>query len=155
MKEITVDAIIENSAEVTGIVDDFLAGSDCPVKTKMQIDIAIDEIFSNISRYAYRDGVGTVTIRVSMQDHPKAACITFIDGGIPYNPLEVKDPDVTLPAEEREAGGLGIYIVKKHMDEMLYEYCDGQNRLQLKKYLEEETCINETNACSTRKSINT
>lgn len=135
MKEITVDAIIENIDMVTEFADDFLDRNGCPVKAKIQMDIAIDEIFSNISFYAYKDGVGTATVRVEMQDDPKAVCMTFIDGGIPYNPLEKEDPDITLSAEERKIGGLGIYIVKKNMDEMRYEYRDGKNHLSLKKYL--------------------
>lgn len=135
MKEITVDAIIENIDMVTEFVDDFLDRNGCPVKAKIQMDIAVDEIFSNISFYAYKDGVGAATVRVEMQDAPKAVCMTFIDGGIPYNPLEKEDPDITLSAEERKIGGLGIYIVKKNMDEMRYEYRDGKNHLSLKKYL--------------------
>lgn len=135
MKEITVDAIIENIDTVTAFVNDFLDSCGCPMKTKMQMDIAIDEIFSNISFYAYQDGIGTATVRAERQDDPQAVCITFIDGGIPYNPLAKEDPDVTLSAEERKIGGLGIYIVKKNMDEMLYEYSDGKNRLSIKKYI--------------------
>ena len=108
MKEITVDAIIENIDMVTEFVDDILDQNDCPVKAKIQMDIAVDEIFSNISFYAYKDGVGTATVRVEMQDDPRAVCMTFIDGGIPYNPLEKEDPDITLSAEERKIGGLGI-----------------------------------------------
>ena len=135
MKEITVDAIIENIDMVTEFVDDFLDSNDCPMKTKVQMDIAIDEIFSNISFYAYKDGVGKATVRVDIQDDPRGVCMTFIDSGIPYNPLDKEDPDVTLSAEERKIGGLGIYIVKKNMDEMRYEYSDGKNQLSLKKYL--------------------
>lgn len=135
MKEMTVDAIIENIDLVTEFVDDFLDSNDCPMKTKVQMDIAIDEIFSNISFYAYKDGVGKATVRVDIQDDPRAVCMTFIDSGIPYNPLDKEDPDVTLSAEERKIGGLGIYIVKKNMDEMRYEYSEGQNHLSLKKYL--------------------
>ncbi len=135
MKEITVDATIENIDVVTEFVDDFLDSNDCPMKTKMQMDIAVDEIFSNISFYAYKDGVGKATVKIELQDEPKAVCMTFIDGGIPYNPLEKEDPDVTLSAEERKIGGLGIYIVKKNMDEMRYEYSDEKNHLSMKKYL--------------------
>ena len=135
MKEVTVAAAIENISSVTGFVDDFLDGQECSRKAKMQINIAIDEIFSNISYYAYQNETGQVTMKVDMQENPKAVCITFIDCGIPYNPLEKEDPDITLSIEEREIGGLGIYMVKKNMDEMEYEYSEGKNILVLKKYL--------------------
>lgn len=135
MKEVTVAAAIENISFVTGFVDDFLDGQECSRKAKMQINIAIDEIFSNISYYAYQNETGQVTMKVDMQENPKAVCITFIDCGIPYNPLEKEDPDITLSIEEREIGGLGIYMVKKNMDEMEYEYSEGKNILVLKKYL--------------------
>lgn len=135
MKEVTVAAAIENISSVTGFVDDFLDSQECSRKAKMQINIAIDEIFSNISYYAYQNETGQVTMKVEMQENPKAVCITFIDCGIPYNPLEKEDPDITLSIEEREIGGLGIYMVKKNMDEMEYEYSEGKNILVLKKYL--------------------
>ena len=135
MKEVTVAAAIENISSVTGFVDDFLDTQECSRKAKMQINIAIDEIFSNISYYAYQNEAGQVTMKVEMQENPKAVCITFIDCGIPYNPLEKEDPDITLSIEEREIGGLGIFMVKKNMDEMEYEYSEGKNILVLKKYL--------------------
>lgn len=135
MKEIAVDAIIENIGVVTEFVEEFLDASGCPMKTKMQLDIAIDELFGNISRYAYKEGIGQATVRIDMEENPKAVCITFIDSGIPYNPLEKLDPDVTLSAEDREIGGLGIFLVKKNMDDMQYTYCEGKNQLLIKKYI--------------------
>ena len=86
----------------------------------MQIDIAVEEIFTNIARYAYTPGEGSAVIGVLAE--PGRAEITFSDTGMPYNPLLREDPDVTLAAEEREIGGLGIFMVKKTMDEMRYEY---------------------------------
>lgn len=68
-----------------------------------------------------------------MLENPKAVCITFIDNGVPYNPLEKSDPDITLSAEDRQIGGLGIFMVKKNMDHMQYNYCEGQNRLKIIK----------------------
>lgn len=133
MKEITVDATIDNIGVVTDFVDEFLEEADCPMKAKMQLDIAIDELFGNIAHYAYREETGNATVRVEMLEAPKAVCVTFIDSGIPYNPLEKPDPDVTLSAEDRAIGGLGIFMVKKNMDDMQYDYCDGQNRLRIIK----------------------
>lgn len=133
MKEITVDATVEKIREVTDFVDEFLDEVDCPMKAKMQLDIAIDELFGNIAHYAYPEETGRATVRVEMFDNPKTVCITFIDSGIPYNPLEKSDPDVSLSAEDREIGGLGIFMVKKNMDDMQYRYYDGQNRLRITK----------------------
>lgn len=135
MKEITVDATVENIRVVTGFLDEFLGKVDCPMKAKIQLDIAIDELFGNIAHYAYKEKTGKVTVRVEMLEKPKAVCITFIDSGIPYNPLEKSDPDVTQSAEDREIGGLGIFMVKKNMDDMQYDYCDMQNRLRITKYI--------------------
>lgn len=135
MKEITVDAMIENMNTVTAFVDDFLDQIACPMKSRIQINIVIDEIFGNICHYAYKDSVGTVTVRVESGNTPKAVFLTFTDNGIPYNPLETEDPDITLSSEERKIGGLGIYLVKKNMDEMKYEYVNQQNRLWMEKRL--------------------
>lgn len=132
-KELTVDATIENVATVTAFVDEQLEQLNCPAKTQVQVDIAIDELFGNIANYAYNPKVGTATVRIEATDDLLAVVITFIDNGVPYNPLAKADPDVTLPVEEREIGGLGIYMVKKTMDDISYEYKDGKNILRIKK----------------------
>lgn len=135
MNELTIAAKVENIPAVTAFVDERLEALDCPVKAQMQIDIAIDELFGNIAHYAYQPGVGPATVRVEVVQDPLSVVITFIDQGVPYDPLAKADPDVTLSAEEREIGGLGIYMVKKTMDAITYEYKDGQNILTLKKRL--------------------
>ena len=99
----------------------------------MQVDIAIDELFGNIAHYAYNPEVGAATVRVEVMEEPLSVVITFIDNGVPYDPLEKSDPDITLSAEERDIGGLGIYMVKKSMDDISYEYKNGQNILRIKK----------------------
>ena len=133
MKELILAATVENIEAVIAFIDEQLEAIDCPMKAQMQIDIAIDEIFSNIAHYAYTPAVGQATIRLEAQDDPRAVTVTFIDRGIPYDPLAKEDPDITLSAEERQIGGLGIYMVKKSMDEITYEYKDGQNILSIKK----------------------
>ena len=133
MKELTIDATIENIAAVTDFVDGQLEQLGCPVKTQTQLDIAIDELFSNIANYAYYPEIGTATIRVEVTGDSLAVVITFIDNGVPYNPLAKADPDITLSVEQREIGGLGIYMVKKTMDDISYEYRAGQNILRIKK----------------------
>ncbi len=133
MKELTVDATIENIEAVTTFIDEQLEQLDCPMKTQIQVCVAIDELFSNIANYAYNPDVGAATVRVEVTENPLAVVITFIDNGVPYDPLAKADPDVTLSAEEREIGGLGIYMVKKTMDDIAYEYKNGQNILKIKK----------------------
>lgn len=136
MKEITIEAKIENIEKVTAFVDEQLERLDCPPKAEMQINIAIDELFSNIANYAYNPETGDATVRVEVQEKPTAVVITFIDKGVPYDPLKKDDPDITLSAAERQIGGLGIYMVKKSMDEIAYEYKDGKNILRIKKNIE-------------------
>lgn len=132
MKEITLPATVSNIAKVTEFVVAQLEEINCPPKTQIQIDVAIDELFGNIANYAYGDATGEATVRV---ESPTSSSIeiTFIDSGVAYNPLEKQDPDTTLSAEERQIGGLGIFIVKKTMDEMKYKYEDGKNILTIKK----------------------
>lgn len=133
MKELTIDATIDNVTAVTDFVDRQLEQLDCPMKTQMQVDIAIDELFGNIANYAYNPEVGAATVRVEVTENPLAVVITFIDNGVPYDPLAKSDPDVTLSLEERKIGGLGIYMVKKSMDDVSYEYKNGQNILKIRK----------------------
>lgn len=133
MSELTLEAKTENLDEVLSFVDCHLEEWECPIKTQMQIDIAVEELFVNIAHYAYQPESGPVTIQMTIQEEPIAVVITFIDHGMPYDPLAKEDPDVTLSAEERQIGGLGIYMVKKSMDDISYEYKDGQNILHIKK----------------------
>ena len=133
MKELTIDATVENIERVTAFVDEQLEQLNCPLKAQMQIDIAIDELFGNIAHYAYKPDVGSATVRVEVTGEPLAVAVTFIDHGIPYDPLASEEPDTSLSAEERQIGGLGIYMVKKSMDEITYEYREGKNILKIKK----------------------
>ena len=103
------------------------------MKAQIQLDVAVEEIFVNIANYAYTPNVGSATIRTELEPKTGMVAITFVDTGIPYDPLKKEDPDVSLPVEERQIGGLGIYMVKKSMDDMLYKYKDGQNILTIKK----------------------
>lgn len=135
MKELTIPATVENIEKVIEFVNSQLEEINCPIKAKMQIDIAIDELFGNIAHYAYNPETGPATVRVEVTEAPISVIVTFIDHGIPYDPLKKDDPDVTLSAEERAIGGLGIFMVKKTMDEITYEYKDGQNILSIRKDL--------------------
>lgn len=133
MKELVIKALVDKLPDVLAFVDEQLEAADCPMKTQMQIDVSVEEIFVNIANYAYPDSTGSARIQVEVTAEPFLAQITFIDSGVPYDPLAKADPDVTLSAEKRQIGGLGIFMVKKSMDEVKYEFTDGQNILTLKK----------------------
>lgn len=133
MKEITLEANIENIPIITEFVDKQLEELNCSLKAQTQIDIAIDELLSNIAHYAYTPKIGEVTVRVEVEQTPLSVIITFMDKGIPYDPLKASEPDITSSAQERKIGGLGIFLVKKNMNEIFYEYKNGQNILTIKK----------------------
>jgi len=133
--ELTVDATLDNLRLVNAFLEEHLEEADCPLKAQMQISVAAEEIYVNIAHYAYAPETGTVTLRLELQEEPPAVTLTFLDSGIPFNPLDRTDPDVSLPAEEREIGGLGIFMTRKSMDDLRYEFRDGQNVLTLIKRL--------------------
>lgn len=133
MREITVPAAVENLEAVTAFVDECLEEVGCPPRAQMQIDIAVDEVFSNIAYYAYQPGTGIVTVQLEVTEEPASVILTFLDSGTPYDPLSREDPDLTQSAEERQIGGLGIYMVKKTMDHVSYAYQDGKNVLKIEK----------------------
>lgn len=133
-KELTLEAKIANNERFTDFANAELEAMGCPMKAQLQIDTAIDEILANVASYAYGEGTGTVSLMIRMENDPKMAVIRFTDGGIPFNPLETNIPDTTaLPADDRPIGGLGIFLVRKLMDDVAYEHRDGKNILTLKK----------------------
>lgn len=131
-RELTLPAEIERLPEVLSFVEEQLEEVGCPMKAQMQISVAVEEVYVNIASYAYAPGTGVATIRLERTEEP-AVTITFIDSGVAFNPLEKEDPDVSLPAEEREIGGLGIFMAKKTMDEVRYERAGMYNVLTLIK----------------------
>lgn len=133
MKQIKVKADTAELDNVLSFADAILEELGCSVKAQMQIDIAIEEIFVNIAHYAYPEGEGDAVISVGADTAAGGVQIVFEDEGIQYDPLQNEDPDITLSAEDRPIGGLGIFMVKKSMDEVSYEYKDGKNRLTIKK----------------------
>ncbi len=135
LNELEVEAVTENLEQVQQFVEERLGSAGCSPKALMQIGVAVEEIFVNIANYAYSPDKGSATVRVEVSEEPVAVTITFIDHGVPYDPLATEDPDITLPANERDIGGLGIFMTKKLMDDMSYEYKNGQNILTLKKNL--------------------
>ena len=132
-KIIQVEAVKENLLEVLGSVEEYYEEVGCPIKTQMQINIAVEEIFVNIASYAYPDREGKAEI--ILEKNKDTIALTFRDSGIPFDPLKKTDPDTALSAEEREIGGLGIFLVKKNMDDVRYTYQDGYNTLRMTKKL--------------------
>ncbi len=135
MKNLTVPAKIEQLDNVLDFINTELENQNCPMKAQMQIAIAVEEIFVNIASYAYQPVEGDATIRCEVGGDPLEVTIQFLDHGKPYNPLKKEDPDISLSAEDRPIGGLGIFMVKKSMDSIDYEYVDGKNILTIKKSL--------------------
>ena len=135
MMKLKLKAEIENVDLLTDFVNEQLEGMDCSMKAMTQIDIALDELFSNVCHYAYGDGVGFVTVYVEELFDNNSVRITLADSGIPFDPLAHEDPDISLGLKEREIGGLGIFMVKRTMDDVSYEYKDGLNMLTVTKTL--------------------
>ena len=133
MSELNIAATIENLDDVMTFVTSILEEMSCPAKEQMTIEIAVEEMFVNVAHYAYTPKTGMVRIKCLPLDNNKAVEISFEDEGIPFDPLAKGDPDTTLSAEERPIGGLGIYMVKKSMDNVYYEYKDGKNFFRMRK----------------------
>ena len=130
-----IPADLKKLTDVLLFIDDQLENIGCPLKTQMMIDIVVEELFVNIAHYAYRNGMGEAVISVQKHLDPAEIIIEFRDNGIPFNPLEKEDPDVTLSAEKRKIGGLGIFMVKKNVDDIKYRRENDQNILTIMKRL--------------------
>ena len=127
-EEISLKPCLDNLDQVTDFIDNHLSERGVSNKLIFKVNMAIDEIYSNIARYS-----GATEARVGCNVSENKVSLRFVDNGSPYDPTVKEDPDTTLSAEEREIGGLGIYMVKKIMDEISYEYKDGRNILILEK----------------------
>ena len=132
-EEITLEAARDNLDEIMAFVEDQLEATDILLRDQMKLMVSIEEIFVNIATYAYKPGTGEVSVIFERCEEPAEVRITFVDQGVPYDPLAKEDPDITLPAEKRQIGGLGIFMVKKSVDDMVYEYRDHCNILTLIK----------------------
>lgn len=134
-KTLRLPARTDRLPEVLAFLEQRLEQMDCPPKAQMQINVAAEEIFVNIASYAYAPGTGEAAVCVDEDEAPGYVTITMTDCGMPFDPLAKEDPDTELPAQERGIGGLGIFMTKKLMDEVSYEYKDGRNILKMKKRL--------------------
>ena len=126
-------AKIEALSDVLGFVDQALESYGCPIKVQMSVCVAIEEVFVNIARYAYGDGEGDMTLGIGFDEESRTVTFRVTDKGVPFNPLEKPDPDITLSAKERAIGGLGIFITKKTMNSIVYAYENGENILTMTK----------------------
>jgi anti-sigma regulatory factor (Ser/Thr protein kinase) len=129
----TFSAKIEALSDVLSFVDLALESYDCPMNLQMAICVAIEEVFVNVAHYAYGDGDGDVKLGIGFDEESRTVTFRMSDTGVPFDPLQKPDSDITLSAEEREIGGLGIFIAKKTMDAIEYEYKDGENILTMIK----------------------
>ena len=129
----TFSAKVDALPDVLGFVERTLELYACPMKTRTEICVVMEEMFVNVARYAYGDGEGDVTLSIHFEEESRAVTFCMSDKGIPFDPLKKSDPDITLPSEEREVGGLGIFIAKKTMDEINYVYENGRNTLTMIK----------------------
>ena len=127
MNEMRLTATCESLDEVNAFVEGKLEQYECSPRTTMQLMVALEELYVNIASYAYAPGNGEAVVRVELDKENDMVRLVLIDWGVPFNPLDREDPDVTLSAEERRIGGLGIYMVKKSMDLFTYERRDGMN----------------------------
>ena len=134
METITLAATIDNLQQVTDFAAEKLEARDCPLKASMQLELVIEEVFVNIASYAYDGETGDAKLSMEFEENPAAVILTFVDDGKPYNPLEKPDPDTSLGVDEREIGGLGIFLVKSNVDEISYERTVGKNILRMKKF---------------------
>ena len=133
MMQKTFPAKIDVLSDVLGFVDQMLDSFECPMKIQTAVCVAIEEIFVNVAHYAYGDSDGDMNLGIGFDEVNRAVTFRMTDKGIPFDPLKKADPDITRPAEEREIGGLGIFIVKKTMDSMTYAYENGENILTMIK----------------------
>lgn len=134
-QEFTVPATVESLRDITDCLAELLASAEVPVAEKLQMEIAVEEIFVNIACYAYKDQKGTVVVRARLEGDPLCVEFVFLDTGEAYNPLTQGEPDITLSLEDRAIGGLGIFLARKNVDDVGYERRDGKNILTLRKYL--------------------
>ena len=129
----TFEANTEALSDVLGFVDEMLEKYECPMKIQTAVCVAIEEVFVNVARYAYENGEGNVTLGIGFDKENRKITFRMRDKGVPFDPLKKPDPDITLSAEEREIGGLGIFITKKTMDTVEYTYENGENTLTMIK----------------------
>ncbi len=132
-RQLTMAASMENLEKATAFLDGALEEKMVPPRTALQTELALEEAYVNVVHYAYPDGAGEVTLELQTDPDDRLLTLRLMDRGVPFNPLEEAAPDLSLSAGERQVGGLGIFLVRKNMDEVFYEYVNGQNVLTMRK----------------------
>ena len=120
-------------SDVLGFVEQMLDSFECPIKIQVALCVAIEEVFVNVAHYAYGEGEGNMSLGIGFDEESRAITFRMTDKGIPFDPLKKPDPDISLSADEREIGGLGIFITKKTMDSLTYTYENNENILTMIK----------------------
>ena len=129
----TFPAKTEALSDVLGFVEQMLDSYECPIKIQVALCVAIEEVFVNVAHYAYGEGEGNMSLGIGFDEESRAITFRMTDKGIPFDPLKKPDPDISLSADEREIGGLGIFITKKTMDSLTYTYENNENILTMIK----------------------
>lgn len=133
-KNLTLPNDVQEVPQLAAFVDEICEVAGMDMATTMQMNLAIEEAVVNVMTYAYPAGTKG-EVRIKAQTHDNYVEFVISDDGKPFDPTEVKDVDTSLSAEERNIGGLGVFLVKHYMDKVKYKYVDGQNVLQLRKNL--------------------
>jgi anti-sigma regulatory factor (Ser/Thr protein kinase) len=137
VKELTVEAVDDNLTRVIEFVDQQIEKYHCSEVVQMTIEVAVEELFLNIAHYAYDPDTGPATVQVTTEKNPLSVIITFIDEGVPYDPLARDELDVEEAVRNLQVGGFGIFMIKKSMDDVHYEYRDGKNILTIRRNFED------------------
>ena len=136
MQSAKIPASMEYLHKIMSLTENLLKESGCGEDERRLIEISVEEIFTNIASYAYKEGEGMVWLEWDVRDMDKGQKeveIRFQDEGVPYDPFARRDPDLTLPIEERPVGGLGVYMVKQFMDDASHCYEEGRNITVIRK----------------------
>ncbi len=136
MDEIKVLARVDNLSSVIDFIENKLLNYNCNDKEKIKLLISVEEIYVNVARYAYKNKDGFITVKCGLNIKESRIYIQFIDNGRKYNPLLNSDPNINLKLDERKEGGLGIFMVKKNVDKIYYDFKDGNNILTIIKEID-------------------
>jgi len=133
-RSLTLQNEMDQLSQLAPFVWAFAEEAQLDEQPAMQLDLALDEAVTNVVLYAYPKGTeGEVTVAAKREGDTLEVVLT--DSGTPFDPTAQEDPDLTLSADERPIGGLGIFLVRQMMDTVLYERKDGKNILTLRKNL--------------------
>ncbi len=139
-RSLELEAVTGNLNLAIAFVGELLAECGCGMKTRMQTELAVEEIFTNIANYAYAPGTGKVLMSAEVDSATETLTMIFEDSGVRYDPL--KDDSEDKSADERAISGLGLFLIKKNTDSISYDFRDGKNILTFTKHLKDEAAGN-------------